>query len=96
MLTPWSGVTSSWETFTKMNLTSLCRPGIVGSDLPVATISNLTLHPAPGEEFSLRVDVFDEVFNIAQSSISIQVNSKKECLVFFMTLYDVIVDFHHT
>ena len=74
VLTPWSGVTSSWESSMQMNMTYLCRTGIFESDLPVATISNLTLNPAPGEEFSLHVDVFDEVFNNAQSSMSLEVN----------------------
>lgn len=62
------------ETGYEFNQAAACTP-LTGSGkvLDMESMASLVLHPAPGEEFDLEVNVADEVMNVATVSITVQV-----------------------
>ena len=80
VLTPWSSVLHNWqsESWTQPGNPSICLDDGSGR-FPNMThsISNLTLNPAPGEEFSLDFRPADELLNDAMEAV-LEVKASKK------------------
>ena len=57
-------------------LITRCTPVLTSPEntLSTASLSNLTLYPAPGEEFNLDISVMDELMNVRDATLSVTVS----------------------
>eukprot|EP00117_Sycon_ciliatum_P002537 scpid11529/ scgid5974/ len=72
VLTPWASTVYQW--YNRNIPHEACQQDSDGERIvPESSISSIVLHPAPGEEFNLKVTVADEVFNDRPTTVSLQV-----------------------
>ena len=60
------------------NTEAACTPLSGGETLPVESLSELTLYPAPGEQFDIEVNVVDELMNLAEVTVAVQVRKNRQ------------------
>ncbi|XP_065177676.1 uncharacterized protein LOC135808417 [Sycon ciliatum] len=94
VLVPWGGTRHGWMSYMEQHLKARAREddGLLEEHALAScfftnitfpfksdeSLSAITLHPASGEEFSLSVQVLDEVMNIRTKVISIKVVADKD------------------
>ena len=79
VFTPWAHPLIGWSKIKRLeetnykNVAGLCQNS-EAETLPVESLSNLTLHPAPGEMFALKFTVADELLNEVPATLKISVS----------------------
>ena len=93
IITPWGSSVSDWQQFVEPNnppeisaaesdlLVTTCTPisSRPWQTLSTTSLSNLTLYPAPGEEFNLDISVMDELLNVKDATLSVMVSGGLFC-----------------
>ena len=77
VLVPWASFSAQWHRESGAQGSSEAC-GMDGAEPSSGTgessISKVTLHPAPGEMFRLRVTAFDELFSVRQTTLKVRVS----------------------